>query len=79
MANPGLLRAGARFLTAAGEAVDVLGHHPRPVLAAGGIVVDDSDAPSLTVIADQDGNTGVLCVDTSAVKQVKQVEQVKHD
>ena len=31
-------------------------------VAAGGIVVDDSDAPSLTVIADQDGNTGVLCV-----------------
>ena len=31
-------------------------------VAAGGTVVDDSDAPSLTVIADQDGNTGVLCV-----------------
>jgi 4a-hydroxytetrahydrobiopterin dehydratase len=31
-------------------------------VAAGGIVVDDSDAPSLTVIADQDGNRGVLCV-----------------
>src|SRR4051794_645990 len=31
-------------------------------VAAGGIVVDDSDAPSLVVIADQDGNTGVLCV-----------------
>jgi 4a-hydroxytetrahydrobiopterin dehydratase len=35
-------------------------------LAAGGTVVDDSDAPALTVIADQDGNRGVLCVDTSA-------------
>jgi 4a-hydroxytetrahydrobiopterin dehydratase len=35
-------------------------------LAAGGTVVDDSDAPSLTVIADQDGNKGVLCVDMSA-------------
>ncbi len=32
------------------------------VVAAGGTVVDDSGAPSLTVIADQDGNTGVLCV-----------------
>lgn len=32
------------------------------VVAAGGTVVDDSDAPSLTVIADQDGNRGVLCV-----------------
>ena len=31
-------------------------------VAAGGTVVDDSDAPSLTVIADQDGNRGVLCV-----------------
>lgn len=35
-------------------------------VAAGGTVVDDSDAPALTVIADQDGNTGVVCVDTSA-------------
>lgn len=31
-------------------------------VAAGGAIVDDSGAPSLTVIADQDGNTGVLCV-----------------
>ena len=38
------------------------------VLAAGGTVVDDSDAPSLTVIADQDGNRGVVCVDVSAAK-----------
>ena len=36
------------------------------VLAAGGTVVDDSKAPGLTVVADQDGNRGVLCVDTSA-------------
>jgi 4a-hydroxytetrahydrobiopterin dehydratase len=35
-------------------------------VAAGGTVVDDNDAPSLTVIADQDGNTGVVCVDVSA-------------
>ncbi len=35
-------------------------------VAAGGTIVDDSDAPSLTVIADQDGNTGVVCVDVSA-------------
>ncbi|GAA1057304.1 hypothetical protein GCM10017608_34390 [Agromyces luteolus] len=35
-------------------------------VAAGGTVVDDSDAPSLTVIADQDGNTGVVCIDASA-------------
>jgi 4a-hydroxytetrahydrobiopterin dehydratase len=31
-------------------------------VAAGGTVVDDSDVPSLTVIADQDGNKGTLCV-----------------
>ncbi|WP_286217810.1 4a-hydroxytetrahydrobiopterin dehydratase [Paraoerskovia sediminicola] len=36
-------------------------------VAAGGTVVDDSDAPGLTVVADQDGNTGVVCVDVSAV------------
>ncbi|WP_136710001.1 VOC family protein [Agromyces sp. H66] len=38
-------------------------------LAAGGTVVDDSDAPSLTVIADQDGNQGVVCVDVAAAKE----------
>lgn len=35
-------------------------------LAAGGTVVDDSEAPALTVIADQDGNQGIVCVDVSA-------------
>lgn len=39
------------------------------VVAAGGTVVDDSDAPSLTVVADQDGNRGVLCVAQSPVAQ----------
>ena len=38
-------------------------------VAAGGTVVDDSDAPSLTVIADQDGNQGILCVDASAAQK----------
>jgi 4a-hydroxytetrahydrobiopterin dehydratase len=38
-------------------------------VAAGGTVVDDSNAPSLTVIADQDGNQGIVCVDVSAVKK----------
>ncbi|MGI9822930.1 4a-hydroxytetrahydrobiopterin dehydratase [Agromyces sp. Marseille-Q5079] len=37
-------------------------------VAAGGTIIDAGDAPSLTVIADQDGNRGVVCVDTSAVK-----------
>jgi hypothetical protein len=30
-------------------------------VAAGGIVVDDSQAPSFTVIADQDGNKACVC------------------
>jgi 4a-hydroxytetrahydrobiopterin dehydratase len=38
-------------------------------LAAGGAVVDDSNAPSLTVIADQDGNRGIVCVDVSAARR----------
>jgi 4a-hydroxytetrahydrobiopterin dehydratase len=38
-------------------------------VAAGGTVVDDSNAPGLTVIADQDGNQGVVCVDVSAAKK----------
>jgi len=38
-------------------------------LAAGGTVVDKSNAPSLTVIADQDGNKGIVCVDVSAAKK----------
>ena len=38
-------------------------------LAAGGTVVDDSNTPSLTVIADQDGNKGIVCVDVAAAKQ----------
>lgn len=31
-------------------------------IAAGGTISDDSNTPSLTVILDQDGNKGVLCV-----------------
>lgn len=38
-------------------------------VAAGGTVVDESNAPSLTVVADQDGNKGIVCVDVSAVKK----------
>ncbi len=38
-------------------------------VAAGGTVVDDSNSPSLTVIADQDGNKGIVCADMSAAKK----------
>ena len=41
---------------------EVAAQRVAAVVAAGGTVVDDSDAPSLIVIADQDGNTGVICV-----------------
>jgi len=37
-------------------------HRIAAAVAAGASIVDDSGAPSLTVIADQDGNTGVVCV-----------------
>lgn len=38
-------------------------------VAAGGRAVDAGDASGLTVIADQEGNTGVVCVDVTAVPQ----------
>jgi 4a-hydroxytetrahydrobiopterin dehydratase len=38
-------------------------------LAAGGAIVDDSNAPGLTVLADQDGNEGIICIDVSAAKK----------
>ncbi|QCW49521.1 4a-hydroxytetrahydrobiopterin dehydratase [Nocardioides dongxiaopingii] len=39
-------------------------------VAAGGTVVDDTHAPGLTVVADQDGNRGVVCVDVGAAASV---------
>ena len=47
-------------------APEVAAERIAAALTAGGTVVDDSNAPSLTVIADQDGNKGVVCVDASA-------------
>ena len=38
------------------------------VAAGGTVVVDDTQAPGLTVLADQEGNRGIVCVDTSAVQ-----------
>jgi 4a-hydroxytetrahydrobiopterin dehydratase len=32
------------------------------VVEAGGVIVDDSDSPGITVIADQEGNRGIICV-----------------
>ena len=50
-------------------APEVAGQRIAAALAAGGTVVDETNAPSLTVIADQDGNTAVVCVDVSAAKK----------
>ena len=36
-------------------------------VAVGGSVVDDSEAPGLVVLADPEGNRGVLCADPSSV------------
>lgn len=55
-----------RFHVEVYVAPEVAEHRIAAAVAAGGTVVDDSNAPSLTVIADQEGNTGVVCVDVSA-------------
>ncbi|WP_432479846.1 4a-hydroxytetrahydrobiopterin dehydratase [Nocardioides sp. GXQ0305] len=58
-----------RFHVEVYVAPEVAGQRIAAAVAAGGTVVDDSDAPSLTVIADPDGNEGVVCVDVSAARQ----------
>ncbi|MFB0834289.1 VOC family protein [Arthrobacter halodurans] len=50
-------------------APEVVEQRVAAALAAGGTVVDDSNAPALTVIADQDGNRGIVCIDVSASPQ----------
>ncbi len=55
-----------RFSIEVYVAPEVLAQRIEAAIAAGGTVVDDSNSPSLTVIADQDGNRGVLCIDASA-------------
>jgi 4a-hydroxytetrahydrobiopterin dehydratase len=57
---------GPRFHIEVYVAPEVAEKRIASAVAAGGTVVDDSEAPSLTVIADQDGNKGVVCVDVSA-------------
>jgi 4a-hydroxytetrahydrobiopterin dehydratase len=57
---------GQRFHVEVYVAPEAAEERIAAAVAAGGTVVDDSDAPALTVIADQDGNKGVVCVDTSA-------------
>ena len=57
---------GQRFHVEVYVAPEVAEQRITAAVAAGGTVVDDSDAPALTVIADQDGNRGVVCVDAAA-------------
>jgi 4a-hydroxytetrahydrobiopterin dehydratase len=60
---------GQRFHVEVYVAAEVAEQRIAAVVAAGGTVVDDSQAPGLIVVADQDGNKGVLCVDLSAAKK----------
>ncbi len=55
-----------RFHVEVYVALEEAGRRVAAAVAAGGRVVDDSRAPALTVIADPDGNEGVICVDVSA-------------
>lgn len=55
-------RSSQRFHVEIYVPADVVEERVAAVVAAGGTVVDDSKAPALTVIADPDGNTGVVCV-----------------
>jgi 4a-hydroxytetrahydrobiopterin dehydratase len=60
---------GQRFHIEVYVAPEVAEQRIAAAVAAGGTVVDDSAAPSLTVIADQDGNKGIVCIDASAAKK----------
>ena len=57
---------GQRFHVEVYVAPEAAAQRITAAVAAGGTVVDDSDAPALTVIADQDGNQGIVCVDAAA-------------
>ena len=56
-----------RFHVEVYVAPEALEQRVAAAVAAGGTVVDAGSESGLTVIADQDGNRGVICVDTSAV------------
>jgi len=58
--------ARQRFHVEVYVAPEVVEQRVAAAVAAGGSVVDDSNAPGLTVIADHDGNTGIICADLSA-------------
>jgi len=60
--------ARQRFHVEVYVAPEVVEQRVAAAVAAGGTVVDDSNAPGLTVIADHDGNTGIICADLSAAR-----------
>lgn len=60
---------GQRFHIEVYVAPEAVEQRISAALAAGGDIVDDSDTPSLTVIADQDGNKGIVCIDAAAAKK----------
>lgn len=51
-----------RFHVEVYVAAEAVAERIAAAVAAGGTVVDDTNSPGLTVIADQDGNRGVICV-----------------
>ena len=57
---------GQRFHVEVYVAAEEAERRIAAVVAAGGEVVDDTNAPGLTVFADQDGNRGIVCSDMSA-------------
>jgi len=61
--------SGQRFHIEVYVAPEVAQQRIAAAVAAGGTIVDDSQGPGLTVLADQDGNKAVICVDVSAAPQ----------
>jgi 4a-hydroxytetrahydrobiopterin dehydratase len=61
--------SGQRFHVEVYVAPEAIEQRIAAAVAAGGTVVDDSESPALVVIADQDGNRGIICFDASAVPQ----------
>lgn len=55
-----------RFHVEVYVAPEVVQERVDAAVAAGATVVDDGEAPGLTVLADQDGNRGMICADVTA-------------
>lgn len=59
--------ARQRFHVEVYVAAEVLERRIAAAVAAGGTIVDDSETPRMTVLADSEGNRAVLCTDPSAM------------